>query len=171
MTVLAPRYGHFVRWMRHRFLMAPRMGRTDPLPPWDWKPGAFTSLCLTLSVMVSGCATTFSPTPIDDVPFKTRAQIQTKGDLTVTAAVPTSEEANAIYGVDLASKEIQPVWIEVENAGTAPYWFLPSGLDAAYFSAAEAAYAFDSSPSGGGSLVYRRNARVHVFRTEAAFAL
>jgi hypothetical protein len=112
---------------------------------WNQNSGLFSSFCLAIPLMVSGCATTFSPTPIDEVPFKSRAQIQTKGGLTVTAAVPTSEEANAIYGVDLASKEIQPVWIEVENAEETPFWLLPSGLDPAYFSAAEAAYAFGAS--------------------------
>ena len=111
------------------------------------KAGLFSSLCLAIPLMVSGCAATFSPTPVDEVPFKSRAQIQSRGGLTVTVAVPTSEEANAIYGVDLASKEIQPVWIEVENAEETAYWLLPSGLDPAYFSAAEAGYAFASSQS------------------------
>jgi hypothetical protein len=125
--------------------MAPEVRRANPMLSWDWKSSLFSSLYLVIPLMVSGCAATFSPTPIDEVPFKSRAQIQTKGGLTVTAAVPTSEEANAIYGVDLASKEIQPVWIEVKNAEETPFWLLPSGLDPAYFSAAEAAYAFSSS--------------------------
>jgi hypothetical protein len=93
------------------------------------------------------------PVPLDEVPFKSRAQTQTKGALTVTVAVPTREEAKAIYGVDLALKEIQPVWIEVEveNTDTSAHWLLPSGLDPAYFTPAEAAYAFESSPSPDGS--------------------
>ena len=122
-----------------------------PMLSWDRKSRLLSSLCLAIPLMVSSCATTFSPTPIDEVPFKSRVQIQIKDGLTVTAAVPTSEEANAIYGVDLASREIQPVWIEVENAEDTPYWLLPSGLDPAYFSAAEAAYAFDSSQSASDS--------------------
>jgi hypothetical protein len=120
-----------------------------PMLSWDRKSRLLSSFCLAIPLMVSSCATTFSPTPIDEVPFKSRVQIQIqiKDGLTVTAAVPTSEEANAIYGVDLASREIQPVWIEVENAEDTPYWLLPSGLDPAYFSAAETAYAIDSSQS------------------------
>jgi hypothetical protein len=124
---------------------------------WNWKSGLFSSLCLAVPLMVSSCATTFSATPIDEVPFKSRAQIQTKGGLTLTAAVPTREEANAIYGVDLASKEIQPVWIEVENAESTPYWLLPSGLDPVYFSAAEAAYVFGSSRSANEGKLIREH--------------
>jgi hypothetical protein len=84
---------------------------------------------------------------MDAVPFKTRAQTQIQGGLTVTAAVPTLEEAKEIYGVDLASKGMQPVWVEVKNEEELPHWFLPSGLDPAYYSASEAAYAFRSSIS------------------------
>jgi len=104
-------------------------------------------LCLAFALTVSGCATSFSPRPIDEVPFKTRAQTQAQGGLSVIAAVPTLEEAKAIYGVDLATKGMQPVWIEVKNEENLPYWLLPSGLDPAYFSASEAAYAFRSSTS------------------------
>jgi hypothetical protein len=99
-------------------------------------------LWLAVVLTLSGCATGFSPTPIDDVPFKSRSQTQTKNGVTVTAAVPTDEEARAIYGVDLASREIQPVWIEIENRGDEPLWLLTAGVDPAYFSAGEAAYAF-----------------------------
>jgi hypothetical protein len=110
--------------------------------PWARGRGALAPLCLTLVLTLSGCATGFSPTPIDQVPFKSRSQSQTSGGITVTAAVPTDEEAAAIYGVDLASKEIQPVWIEIENRENEAVWLLTAGVDPAYFSAGEAAYAF-----------------------------
>ena len=64
--------------------------------------------------------------------------------MTVTVAVPTITEAQAIYGVELASKHIQPVWLEVKNDSADTYWFLPSGLDPDYFSPSEAAFAFYS---------------------------
>ena len=104
-------------------------------------------LCLAFALMMSGCVTSFSPRPMEEVSFKTRSQTQVQGGIRVTAAVPTLEEANAIYGVDLSSKEMQPVWIEVKNKENLPYWFLPSGLDPAYFSASEAAFAFRSETS------------------------
>ena len=101
-----------------------------------------THLWLAVVLAFSGCATGFSPTPIDEIPFKSRSQTQTRDGVAVTAAVPTDEEAKEIYGVDLASREIQAVWIEIENHGGEPLWLLTAGVDPAYFSAAEAAHAF-----------------------------
>jgi LssY C-terminus len=100
----------------------------------------FLFLCLALTL--AGCAITFDPKPTDIVPFKERAQTQAQDDLTVTVAVPTLEEAKAIYGVDMSWRGMQPVWVEVKNEGKFPVWLLPSGLDPAYFSASEAAYPF-----------------------------
>ena len=104
-------------------------------------------LFLALALAVAGCAASFSPRPVAEVPFKARAQTQVKDGLTVTVAVPTAEEAEAIYGVDLAAKGMQAVWIQVKNGEDLPYWFLSSGLDPTYYSASEAAYAFRSPTS------------------------
>lgn len=127
--------------------MAAGMSRSTHTTAWSWRSSSMTWIWLAATFTLSGCATSFSPMPVDDVPFKTRAQTQTQGGLTVTVAVPTSEEANAIYGVDMASKRIQPIWIRIENTEDSPYWFLPSGLDPAYFSTAEATHAFAASQS------------------------
>jgi len=127
--------------------MAAGVCRANPMASRCLRVGLSTAVCLTILLVVSGCATRFSPVPVDEVPFKSRVQTQARDGLTVTVAVPTSEEANAIYGADLASKGIQAVWVEVANARATHYWFLPSGLDPAYFSAVEAAHAFDSSAS------------------------
>jgi hypothetical protein len=74
-------------------------------------------------------------------------QTEVQGDLRVSVAIPTAEEAESIYGVDLFEKRIQPVWIEVQNNASIPYWFLTSGLDPNYFAPFEAAYAFQATPS------------------------
>jgi len=105
------------------------------------------SAWLAITLTTQGC-TTFAPRPMDEVPFKERAETQVQGGLSVTVAVPTIKEAKAIYGVDLALRGIQPVWIEVKNDEPVLHWFLPSGLDPQYFSPAEVAYAFGSSTSG-----------------------
>jgi hypothetical protein len=104
------------------------------------------SLLLAIAPIVQGCATS-EPQPIADM--WQRAQTQTKGALTVTVSVPTLAEAAEIYGVDLAERDIQAVWVEVRNDASAPYWFLSSGLDPNYFSASEAAYAFRSANEDG----------------------
>ena len=90
---------------------------------------------------IQGCTTT-KPIPADPSAYRNRAKSGVNGDMAVTVAVPTIPEAQAIYGVKLASKHIQPVWVEVSNDSTVPYWFLPSGLDPNYYSPSEAAFAF-----------------------------
>jgi len=94
-----------------------------------------------LVLVLQGCATP-KPAPVDPLAYKHRAERGINDDLTVTVAVPTISEAQAIYGVELASKEIQPIWLEVKNDSADIYWFLPSGLDPEYFSPSEAAFAF-----------------------------
>jgi len=82
------------------------------------------------------------PQPVDPSAYKNRTKSSVNGDVAVAVAVPTIAEAQAIFGVELASKYIQPVWVEIKNGSTAPYWFLPSGLDPNYYSPSEAAFAF-----------------------------
>ncbi len=95
--------------------------------------------------VMAGCATAVSPKPLDQVPFKERMQEEVRGALTVRTAVPTRDEAVSIYGVDLGRERMQAVWVEVKNDSGLAQWLLPSGLDPAYFSVAEAAYAFHPS--------------------------
>jgi len=97
-----------------------------------------------LVFIIQGCATT-KPPSADPTAYKNRTKSSVKGNVAVTVSVPTIAEAQAIYGVELAKKHIQPVWVEVRNDSTAPYWFLPSGLDPNYFSPSEAAFAFHTN--------------------------
>ena len=77
---------------------------------------------------------------MDAIPFLERKESQITDDFTVTVAVLTREEANRAFGIDLADKGIQPVWIEIENHTDEIFWFMLHGLDPNYFSAREAAY-------------------------------
>ena len=84
-------------------------------------------------------SSTFKPQSIFKVPFRERAQSKFDDDVRVTATVLSAEESRQIFGVNLAKKGIQPVWIRVENHDTRPYWLMYSGLDPNYFSPIEAA--------------------------------
>ena len=53
-----------------------------------------------------------------------RAVSQEKGKVRVTVAVPTAEEGAQLFGVPVAAKGIQPVWLRLENHDTVPYWLL-----------------------------------------------
>ena len=98
------------------------------------------SLAILLLVM-QGCSA-FTPQPVEKTAFKDRAESSVNGAVTVTVAIPTIAEAKMIYGVNLTSKQIQPVWLEVKNESDDTYWFLPSGLDPEYFSPSEVAFGF-----------------------------
>jgi hypothetical protein len=106
------------------------------------------SLFILFSVSVFGCAT-FKPRPIEEVAFLERAQTKSDGKVKVTTSVVSRAESKELFGIDLAKKDIQPVWIEIENNDTVPYLFIESHLDPYYYSPAEVAYMnrFTFSPS------------------------
>jgi len=62
------------------------------------------------------------------------------GKVRVTTAVPSAEETEAIFGANLYNRNVQPVWIKVENLSDETLWFLPVGLDEAYFTPIETTY-------------------------------
>jgi hypothetical protein len=129
-----------------------------------------------VAYVIQGCTTT-QPSPADPLAYKNRTKSSVNGDVAVTAAVPTIAEAQAIYGVELASKHIQPVWVEVRNDSTAPYWFLPSGLDPNYFSPSEAAFAFHTGSEDADRQLDEKFQKLHFQNpvrpgsTEAGFVL
>jgi hypothetical protein len=89
--------------------------------------------------LVAGCGS-FHPTPMREGWLHQRAVSQDKGKVQVTVAVPTAGESTRLFGVPLAAKGIQPVWLRIENRDTVPYWLLPLSLDPDYFSPREVAY-------------------------------
>jgi hypothetical protein len=94
---------------------------------------------LWMVLLVAGCGS-FRPTPISEAPFLARAVSQEKGKVRVTVAVPTAEEGARVFGVPVAAKGIQPVWLQIENHDTVPYWLLALSVDPDYFSPQEVAY-------------------------------
>lgn len=101
--------------------------------------GFFPSLLLSLLlVLISGCAT-FQPKPFEEARYLNHAVTKSDDDVRVTADVLTQEETLEVFGVDFVGKGIQPIWIEIQNRGKDPYWFVPHRLDPEYYSAMEAA--------------------------------
>ncbi len=105
------------------------------------RPLRFFGLSLAVFAAVTwvGCAS-FQPRPLEDIPFRDRAQTQTDGALTVTVAVLSEEESEEAFGVPLYGQGIQPIWLQIENRSPDPFWFLPVGVDPNYFAPLEAAY-------------------------------
>jgi hypothetical protein len=91
-----------------------------------------------IALQALGCAS-FDPKPLEEVPFRERAQTQNRDGLQVTVAVPSRQEAQQLYGVDVGKKGLQPIWIQIENDSDIPYGLLLSSVDPMYFSPYEAA--------------------------------
>lgn len=72
-------------------------------------------------------------------PPNDRIHIQKKGPLTVATAVPSAEETRGIFDVDLYAKNIQPVWVQIENNSDEVLQLAPMGIDKNYYSPREAA--------------------------------
>jgi hypothetical protein len=74
--------------------------------------------------------------------FRERANSRTEDGVRVSTSVLSALESLSVYGVPLAAKNIQPVWIEVENRDDRAYWLMSPGLDPHFFPATEAADVF-----------------------------
>ncbi len=87
-----------------------------------------------------GCASSFNPQPIEEVPFKERAQTRSENRVKVTATVLSAAESVAKFDVNLYRRNIQPVWLEIENNNDQAVWFSPVGLDPYYFTPLEVSF-------------------------------
>ena len=102
-----------------------------------------TILSLTASTLaLAACASIEPLTDTETLDYKSRVQIRTDDKLTVAVSVLSARESRELYGMPLASKDIQPVWIRVENNDDIAYWLLSPGLDPNFYPASEAADAF-----------------------------
>lgn len=95
-------------------------------------------LVLLLSILV--LAEAAAPKPGNEPPPNERLHMQTEGAIRVTTAVPSADETYEIFGAKLYRRNIQPVWIQIENLGEESLWFLPASLDDAYFTPIETSY-------------------------------
>jgi len=66
-----------------------------------------------LLLTLSGCAA-YHPVAINEVPFKQHSQTQVDGKVKMTAVVLTNQEGEQIFGVDLALRWVQAVWVEMD---------------------------------------------------------
>lgn len=90
----------------------------------------------------AGCST---QPPREYPGYLERAQSRALDGVRVSTAALSAEESTAVYGVQLAHRGIQPVWVEVENSTQSPCWLLFPGIDPNFFPASEAAEAMANS--------------------------
>lgn len=93
-------------------------------------------------VSLSLAATAIAQTSPEVPAYTGRTVSRTDADVRVSVAALSAAESEAVYGVPLAERSIQPVWIEVENRSQYTYWLMSPGLDPDFFAVSEAAEAF-----------------------------
>ncbi|HZY83571.1 MAG TPA: LssY C-terminal domain-containing protein [Gemmataceae bacterium] len=81
----------------------------------------------------------YHPRP-DERPYLDRAQVRQDDELIVRAAVLDKRESERFFGVPLARRGVQPVWLEITNGGAQPYRLRLASLDANYYPPLEAAF-------------------------------
>jgi hypothetical protein len=112
--------------------------------------GAFFRWVPIVSVVVlagSGCTKT-PPDPSGRDVFETRATAQQQGQVTVSASVLGDEESNRFFGVSLADRDMQAVWLSVKNDSDGMLYYLPATTDADYYTPPEASQIFRAWWSG-----------------------
>ena len=98
-----------------------------------------------LVLTLIGCATSvtstpFNPTSINEVRFRDRSQSKYDEEVRVTVAVPSAEENKALFSANLATKEIQPIWVKVENHSDRRYYLISAATDPNYYSPNETSF-------------------------------
>lgn len=76
-----------------------------------------------------------------DRAFMARAQTQGDESVQVTVAVLDAPESERVFGIPLARRGVQPVWIRIENRGNSPYRLHLVAIDPNYYTPLEAAAA------------------------------
>lgn len=91
-------------------------------------------------LICAACATTEVSSPdLVEGDYMARVRSQSQGGVTVRAAVPSASESEALFGMKLYRRGVQPVWLEITNETPDVVSFLPVGLDPAYFTPIETA--------------------------------
>ena len=121
------------------------------------------AVCILSGVVFWGCAT-FNPQPLNEQPFRERAVAQTENGIRISAAVLGAEETEAVFGLQLYKKGIQPVWLEIENNTQNLMWLPQVSVDRNYFSPLEVAYMHHSGFTKTAKQRIDRYFHQHAFR-------
>lgn len=90
------------------------------------------------ALALAGCATNFAPQRLTTPEELREVQSKTIGEVTVSVAILTDEQAVRHFGVDFAENELQALWMTVHNASDRRLWFIRNLLDPDFYSAEEA---------------------------------
>lgn len=98
------------------------------------KPLQFTKfLALLFLFFVFPSCAKFKPQSSQDAAFFKRAQTQSQGKVTVSVAALGPKESQKYFGLKLAKKGIQPVWLKIDNQDKIDYWLQAISIDPEYY--------------------------------------
>ena len=100
------------------------------------------------ALLLCGCVSMGALEEGDPDDYKHRLLTKIDGGVRVSVSALSPGEAEAAFGVPLAKKGIQPVWVEVENKDDTAYWLMHIGIDPNFFTPTEAADAFNRNRDG-----------------------
>lgn len=93
-----------------------------------------------LATLLKHIGVYYTPVP-DSESFVSRAQTQAQNGIDVTVSVLDAHESKRFFGVPLARRGIQPVWLRIVNSGQVPCRLHVVSVDPNYYSPHEAAAA------------------------------
>lgn len=112
--------------------------------------GSIAVVLFLFCALVTGCASYSPPKLVASPDYLPRMESKTVGDLQVSAVVLSAEESEQAFATRLASKGIQPIWLEIENREDQGYILMLNSIDPNYFSPSEAAWISRSFGESGG---------------------
>jgi hypothetical protein len=105
-------------------------------------------LALVCICAVAACSTVdFDPRPLPSPPPPYTLKSAEKQDVRVSAGILSDAQAQRHFGVNLASRQLQAIWVRIENDSSLRLWFLVAALDPDYYTPNEAAFLFRGSLS------------------------
>ncbi len=103
--------------------------------------------CILATAMAFLSSFRFDPDPSSDASFIARAQQKSASGIKVKASALGARESQRSFGEDLANRNIQPVWLSIENETDDQLVFLPITMDPDYYSPYEVSYRFHGALS------------------------
>ena len=88
--------------------------------------------------MLRRLGVSYRPRPAER-PFLERLEVRQEGKVEIKVAALSGHESSRFFGVPLARRGIQPVWLEISNRGEGPLFFDRVHLDPNYYPPLEAA--------------------------------
>ena len=109
---------------------------------------AVIGVAICLALLVNACATFKKPAAVSEAPMQDRAQTKEANGIRVSTALVGDDEARQIFGIDLSKKDIQALWLAIENNSDRPLVLLPTAIDPEYYAPLEVAFAYHKSFAG-----------------------